>query len=431
VWLTARRRALGLGLALLAGIAVFATNSAPGHLSIPWNPFFAFIPTIVLAVAAWRCALGDRWSLPLAAGLATWSVGAHIAYAPTVVGLSAVAIVGITVTTAHRHGRAGLRGLIAPAVWSVALVATLSSPALLDLALHGTRSNPWRIVHWLRHPDGPTIPTRDALKAFLGDLSGRATWATGKRAVYPFLPSPPTQFPVLLVPGAAALVLAVIRRAVDEIVSFVVVGVALLTTLLGLLHLQSQRLVDWYLLPLHAMALVYAAVTAWSLCRSVSHVVRPRLAVLCGLDPRWVAGAGTALATLLAVVIVPNLHEEATTRDMHRAPQALVQAVERQVPRSHTILLDAPYQSDGYYSESLALELERAGYTVRYPPRYAYLFSEELTTLPTGRPVTVLSPTLSKSPPAPPASGAVALGTAPPGTKGLPRGYGYTVWRLS
>ena len=267
-------------------------------------------------------------------------------------------------------------------------------------------------------------------KAFVGDLSGRATWATGKRAVYPFLPSPPTQFPVLLVPGAAALVLAVVRRAGDEIVAFVVVGVTMLTTLLGLLRLQSQRLVDWYLLPLHATALVYAAVTTWSLCRSVAHVVRPRLPLLHDIDPRWLAGGGTALATLLAVVIVPNLHEEASTRDMHRAPQALVQAVEREVPRSHTVLLDAPYDSDGYFAESLALDLDRAGYTVRYPPRFAYLFTDALTALPTGRPVTVLVPTLAKLPLAPPVPGAVALGTSPPGTKGLPPGYRYTVWRI-
>ena len=103
VWLTARRRALGLGLALLAGIALFATNSAPGHLSIPWNPFLGFVPTIALAVATWRCALGDRWSLPLVAGLATWSAGVHIAYAPTVAGLVSVAIIGIIVSTARKR----------------------------------------------------------------------------------------------------------------------------------------------------------------------------------------------------------------------------------------------------------------------------------------------------------------------------------------
>ena len=414
VWLTARRRVLGLGLLLLAGITVFARTNQPGHLSVPWNPYLGFVPAVVLVVAVWQTTLGRRWYLPLATGLATWCVGAHIGYAPTVIGLAAVTVVGLPLALVRQHGRAGWRLLGWPLLASLGVLLVMVSPALADLAQHGSTSNPSAIWRWVQTANDPTIPHHTAWQAIYGDLSLRATWATGHRPYAVLGRLPDTPVPLLLVPLVLAFAFAAWRRAGDELAALATVSVGVLTTAIGILNLQSDRLVDWYLLPMHAMGVSLAGIVAWSLCRSAWHVIGPHMSLP---EPRRrvlrTAGA-TVVAAALALLIVPTLHEQKVTADMAAAPASLVAAVERVVPKSHTIVLEAPYNYDGYHPEALALDLDRAGYTVRYLPRDAYLFGKGLTILPKGRPVTHLYTQLTSKSDYRPAPGARRLGQTAP-----------------
>jgi len=430
VWITTRRRALGLGLLLLGAITLFARTNEPGHLSIPWNPYLGFVPAVVLVVVVWQTTLGRRWYLPLATGLATWCVGAHIGYAPTAVGLAAVTIVGLPLTLVRRHGRAGWRLLGWPLLASLGVLLVMVSPALADLAQHGSDSNPSAIWRWVQTSKDPIIPSHTAWQAIFGDLSLRATWATGHRpyAVFGRLPHVPV--PLLLVPLVLAVGFAAWRRAGDELAALATVSVAVLTTAIGILNLQSNHLVDWYLLPMHAMGVSLAGIVAWSLCRSAWHVIGPHVSLPESRRRLLRTAGATVVAAALALLIVPTLHEQKITADMAAAPASLVPSVERAVPKSHTIVLVSPYKFDGYHPEALALDLDRAGYTVRYLPRDAYLFGKGLTILPKGRPVTYLYTKLA-TPDVSPAPGARLLGQSRPIPAALVAGLApMVVWQL-
>jgi hypothetical protein len=431
VWLLARRRALGLGLALLGGITLFTLNNQPGHLSIPWNPYLGIVPAVLLVVAVWQTTLGRRWFLPLATGLATWCVGAHVGYAPTVIGLGVVTAVGLPVAVVRQHGRAGWRLLVWPAAASVLVLLVMAAPAIIDLLEHGSKSNPALILKWVRSNKDPILPRHVALQAITSDLSRHPTWATGDRDFVSYGTLPGMSVPVSLIPLVLAAGLAAWRRAGDELLALGTVSIGLLTTAIGILNLQATHLVDWYLLPMHAMGICLGGIVVWSLCRSAWHLIGPRVSLPSGRRRLVRIGGGTVLATALALLIVPTLHEQKVTHDTAAAPASLVPAIERAVPKDHVIVLDAPYAFDGYHPQSLALDLERAGYTVRYPPADGYLFGQALTVVPRGRPVTRLYTQLLTRPTFSPAKGAVRLAaSAPTPALLIPAVVPMVVWRI-
>jgi hypothetical protein len=414
VLVTARRRALGVGIALLAGLTLYARASNPGNLSIPWNPFFGVVPTVVLVVAAWQTALGRRWFLPLVAALGTWCVGAHIGYAPTVLGLALVSAVGLPTALVRRNGRRGLRLLVWPLATAVGVSLLMVTPALADLALHGSKSNPALVWQWVRTTRSPTIAHHTAWQAILGDLSLRSTWATGHRPYGVFGAVAGMPVPVLLGALVLAVALAAWRRAGDELVLLATAWTGVVTTAFGILHLQSSHLVDWYLLPMHAMGLSLAAVVVWSLCRSAWQAIEPHVHLSSSTRGRAGVVGATLLSLTLALLMVPTLRADGLTRARAPAAAALIPAVERTVPKSHTILLYARFAYDSMYPSTVALDLERAGYTVRYRPRDGYLFGDQLTVIPSSHPVTRLFTQLLTDPGTGPTPGAVLLAKSPP-----------------
>ncbi len=105
------------------------------------------------------------------------------------------------------------------------------------------------------------------------------------------------------------------------------------------------------------------------------------------------------IATALALLLVPTLRDPTTTQGIYRAPLAVASIVERRVPKTRTVVLEAPFAYTIVYGAAVALDLDRAGYTVRYRPSDSYLFTQPLTVVPPGRPVRVLYVASESHPP--------------------------------
>jgi hypothetical protein len=109
----------------LAGLAVFLGGLGPATLADPWNPTIALVPfALVLLLAVELAADRARWALPLAVGVGSFVVQAHLGMALPVVIVLAVALVA-----RHRSGRPVPRRQ-----WWVALAiaGVLWAPPLAD-----------------------------------------------------------------------------------------------------------------------------------------------------------------------------------------------------------------------------------------------------------------------------------------------------------
>ncbi|HEY4377060.1 MAG TPA: hypothetical protein VGM93_07865, partial [Acidimicrobiales bacterium] len=90
-WLLARRRALGLLLAALVALTGMVILGDHTVLLLPWNPNLALVAGLAFMFVTWRVAVGERWLLPVSAGLGLWCGGAHLGLVPLVAGVGAVA----------------------------------------------------------------------------------------------------------------------------------------------------------------------------------------------------------------------------------------------------------------------------------------------------------------------------------------------------
>ncbi len=88
------RRCGGRTLATLVAVAMVLTAALLGGSAIvnPWNPALPFVPFLWFAVLAWAVAVGRTRCLPLLVATGSLAVQSHLAYAPPVVAVFAVAV---------------------------------------------------------------------------------------------------------------------------------------------------------------------------------------------------------------------------------------------------------------------------------------------------------------------------------------------------
>jgi hypothetical protein len=104
VTLIARRRG-GLPLLLLTAVFVLLLMRTLGaqFLRDPWNPYVTVLPFLLLLFAAWSIACGDRWAIPLAAGVGSFVVQTHVGYALMVTVAVVAGVVGLAFTERTRQ----------------------------------------------------------------------------------------------------------------------------------------------------------------------------------------------------------------------------------------------------------------------------------------------------------------------------------------
>lgn len=139
VWLLGRRGRSGLAALGAVLVLACAWGIGPDHLRDPWNPRLVVFPFLLAVVATWSVALGERWALPVAVGVASFCVQSHVGY----VGLVAVLVVW-WVGGVWWHRAAG--PWRAPLVVSLVLFAAMWAPPLAQ-QVFGTHGNLTMLAH--------------------------------------------------------------------------------------------------------------------------------------------------------------------------------------------------------------------------------------------------------------------------------------------
>lgn len=363
VWLAERRRAPGLGIALLACVALTGIGHDSSFIDLPWNPYVAAIPFVTLVVAAWSIwAGGSRWTIPWIVALGAWCVGAHMAFAVPVIGVGLIAATAAVL--AVRRDRWTLRSLVAPVLTAVGLGIALWAPTIVDLVRNGTDGNTAAIWRFVTDPPIPRVPLNEAANVLSSELSLRPYWAGGHRPAmalgYPGHASWP--FGLLLV--VTALGFALRRRATPEVAGVLVSLAGLLAAFAGTALTHSPDLLSWYVLPADMAGVALAAFTFWSLGCTVGHWLRAR--------PEGARTARYALVALGVLAVGAATVRMATADDteLQRAVGKATSAMTPQLVRRYGI--DRPLRVGNVVATrepqaALVLDLAKAGVPVTVP----------------------------------------------------------------
>jgi hypothetical protein len=211
----ARRRG-GLALMVVAASTIAAASASIvlRTYSDVWNPAAGLLPFTLLIFLTWSMACGDVRLLPLGVLVASFALQCHLAYLPAVLGMTAVAIVGL-VAARVRPSRRSLvaAGVVLLVCWSGPLVDEIAhrpgnAEVLVRTAFSGTPTlgfqsgaravthtigvPPWwlggasgtgdRIGDIIRAPSALSIASAIALLAALAALAVLG-WRRGRRDV--------------------------------------------------------------------------------------------------------------------------------------------------------------------------------------------------------------------------------------------------------
>ncbi|HEY3831596.1 MAG TPA: hypothetical protein VGO03_04840 [Acidimicrobiia bacterium] len=420
-WLLARRQALMLAAIAIPLALVMASRGDTATLLLPWNPYFAVFPAFVLVFAAWRFAVGDTSLLPLVVALALLATGMHLAYLPSSVAVVVVAMVW-HMCARRARGNRDADAWRRPAIIAACVALVVLAPALVDLVLHGRASNPWQIAHQFAHPSNH-IPPSQIFHLLGGELAIPPTWMSGRVEFAVYAYQPRAQFPWLLVAAVPVVVLAYRRRARDELALLAIASAALAGGTLGLLRANDTSLKVWYALMMHVGAATVFIALAWSTLRTVKHYVHTPVPKAARLGVAVIVIGGTSITYMARQHVPAWMNQIATTM------QPLATAGAAAVPHHTPVVVNGPYNVDGYYSEALVLMLARDGVDVRVPTGAEYLFTRALR--PPSNPVPQLDLVISTDPErgdTPPAAGARRLRSVDVPQNDVLGGHRFTLW---
>lgn len=439
LWFCARRRALLLGLLAVAGLLVMASRIEGAVLILPWNPNFAIAPGLALVLVAWRIVAGEYALLPLATAIALWCVGAHLVF------LHLAALLGLVIvasmvgrhlrptrgpTTPEGPGADRSRaGFGRPLVYALVVFVVMVSPMAVDWIRHGDESNPARLVEHLVPEGGQSIAGYDVAAVIRGDLAITPAWSQSRLPYSAYLLPPPDWQPLVLVPMTLALVLAWRRRAGDEAAGIALAFIAVLVCGLGLATLDAPALTTWYLSAIHVASIALYAFVIWSLARSA--VVVPAVGRLVAQPGLHTRGVAVALGVVLVAGCVLAVASWRTPRFLARIDATAKQvsdAIRAEYRPGAPVLVSAPITVEGYYSQAVTLDLDRAGIDARVPIEQARVYTSAVAVDPgwTGTEVElVFADTVTA-----PSPGARLLGQAPVPPEDRWRGRFLQAWRI-
>jgi hypothetical protein len=394
---------------------LFAFADGSGALLLPWNPNLAIVPGLVFLFVSWRVAVGGRWALPVATGLAVWCVGAHLGFAPLCVAVGLTAAASLVVVTVRRGGRPAARALVGPILVSLAVTVVLAAPLLIDLAVDGQQSNPVQIFNNRPSGDDARVPLEQAGKVLQGELAVVPAFGRTDPPHDVLLAQADVRWPLLLPIAAVVAVAAYRRRAFRELAGLGIGLVGLLAANAGLLTLEAELLVQWYLYPAHLASMAFTSFVVWSGARSIAAAVRARRSEGATIAARWARASQVALPAsalgvtllLFSQVSLPVFEEQSAA-----SLPTIVAAVGEAFDEGDALLVDGQIDVDGYYAPAIALALERAGFDVRVPDDERYLYTDAMARR-EGWEGTKLLVTLSEGPAAAPEPDAELLVAAP------------------
>jgi hypothetical protein len=329
------------------------------RIADPWEPHILVLPLAFLLFLAFDAAADHPWTMPLAAGVTTLIAQASAALAPAAVALFAWAVLALAV-----RDRAQLRRLVRPALVTVAVLAVLWVPPVVEQFRDdpGNLSEMWS---FLREPN-ETLGFRDAYSAVALQFGTDAPWLNGEVPRKTLSSDVDVDAAPLVPLGLLALLgglgVALWRRDESAMLALTVLVVA------GATITAFSRFVgvlfNWELLWTSVVGLGCWLAAGWCGYRALTTSVRERIA------PMVLAVLGVAL---LAFSGVNGAKAVSDDPDRGRVHDAVVKLGDKAV--THLDEVDGPvlvtstvsevvFGGGHFGREDIALALDRAGVDV-------------------------------------------------------------------
>ncbi|MEP6623189.1 MAG: hypothetical protein ABJC79_01990 [Acidimicrobiia bacterium] len=365
------RRIAGRRIALVMLLLVSVLVRALGALLVanPWVLFITVLPFALFCLVVWALLLGRAWALPAGAALATWLVQTHVGYAPITLPLLGVGGIGLVVVSWRCGGERRATMLRAGAWTAGILVVVWALPAWDQVSGTG---NFVRAARWFNDAKEGVHSLGEGIRVVVGQFAIVPDWVTGTRRVSPFNGETTLRthllWPVLLLPFAAALFVAVRRRSHRVVALGVVVGA---TVVLGVIAVARTigTMYEYRMLFIWVVGGLAGAVIVWVLWDLVADRF-PRTDLI--VVPVILLG----LAMLAGVEI-----DQATTAPLadwnSRSTAAVLDRLTTKLDRhGGEIILRSETASSEWYLQGVLLGLDKRGFPARvrgtggglYPP---------------------------------------------------------------
>jgi hypothetical protein len=370
-----RRQGTSLMLCTLVGCALVMRAFGADFLHDVWNPYIPVLPFGLLLFLTWAMTCGERWALPLAAGVASFCAQTHVGYVPMVFPLLAWGGAWLLVLGRRRAGAGGGPSLARVGLVTAGVLAVMWAPPLVEQTLHSP-GNLDRVYQYFREPPGrrATHNLVDGYRVVAGQFGVTPEWLTGADRPNPanseprVLDSPP--LPVLLVPlGVAAFVLwrrriSDARRLLATLAVAAALGVVSVARVIGPVYAYRVRW-TWML------AMTSFVVVAWAAWVAISDR-RPRVAA------RWrVPVAASTLVVLVTVSSVSAARAGTPQQPEESFVAALAPGVFARLPRgSGDVTLRATSFGASFFLSGLVLNLERRGVAARVDKSEGWIYGE-------------------------------------------------------
>jgi hypothetical protein len=351
------RRRGGVAGALFGAAAVLGFVFArPDLIVSPWNPHLALLPFALTIVAAWSAACGDPLALRVLVAAGSFTVQAHVGYAPVVAASMLWGVGWFLWSLRDVERRQGVRATLLASA-AIALVAW--APVLWDqVAGSGNLGKLWS---YFGRPDRKVLGLSGALGIAADALAPWTLWAGLPRALQPLVVVAPA--PLLLVPltGLGLGLLAAWRLRSESIA--MLMGLLTVLALVAPAALASIDGPPWGYL--FGWLWIVGIVVWLSLVGLLGMLATPLVGSLAGRSL-----PGGALVVMAAFASITALRTAALPLDdpaQSRAIGVFATAAKRSLRPGTAVSLR---QVGGWpvYPQGIGVELVKAGYPLVVPP---------------------------------------------------------------
>ncbi|MGH8986946.1 MAG: hypothetical protein ACRDY6_24205 [Acidimicrobiia bacterium] len=356
-----RRGGVVLALWSLALVTVLVHAIGATRISDPWEPRVLVLPFAFLLFLAFDAASGHPWTLPLAAGVMSLVAQAYAVLAPAAVALFAWAVLALAV-----RERARLRPLLKPALVTLAVLAVLWMPALVE-QLREDPGNVREMWTFFRAPH-ETFGVGDAYSAVALQFGTDAPWIRGDVPLAAFSPDVDVDaaplVPIALLALFAGLGVALGRRDESATLALTVL-VAVLAAVVGFSRLVGG-LFNWALEWTNVVGLGCWLAAGWCSYRALTARVRDRV------TPALVVALAAAVVVFSGLNLVDAVSDDPDRGRVHEAlvelgdeAVVLLEDFDGPVLVTSEAVVPEVVVGDGQVGpEVIALALDRAGVDV-------------------------------------------------------------------
>jgi hypothetical protein len=359
ILLVARRRG-GTPLLLLVaiGCAVLVRALGPAFVRDPWNPFVPVLPYALLLLLCWSMMRGDRWALPVAAGVASFCAQAHVGYVVLAIPLLLLGAAWLLVPAI----RARRRVVDRPVLVALVLLGVMWLPPVID-EVSRSPGNLRRVQYYFRTNTEATGTLGNAYSLIGSQFAAPPAWVDRDRPLRPLSFEPELvrtgRAPVLLLlVGAAAF--AFWRRRRNDALEFVlVIGCAALLGVVSIMR-TFRPIHDYRLRWASVVGMFGFVVVGWATWLEVARRW-PRVA-----RRLLVPAALVALVAMTAVNVADAVRAPPPTGAANaRLVDALTSKIVRRLPDRDGVVVVREEDAKATIVQAVFLQLELRGVAVR------------------------------------------------------------------